>query len=151
MDSEVILRLFSIYEYSRKNFIVAGSMLNLSKKVEPKRVTILLNSWLENYLNEQIHFPKNNIKLTIDKSLSVQFDEEHLRQILNNLIQNALQHSYKVEVVVYYDNSIIIDVINTADFTHPVSVICDHCLVGGFIITFKYSGIVLVIGNVLYS
>ncbi len=100
----------------RLNTII-DTVLNLSKRHQGDKEEIELNSWLKSFFTEQINFPAEKINLDLqDGPLIINFDPHHLRQIINNLIQNALQHSEnesnKVEVKLYQSRAIILDIIN---------------------------------------
>ena len=89
----------------------------MSKRHRGDKEEIELNSWLKSFFTEQINFPAEKIHLDLqDGPLIIDFDPHHLRQIINNLIQNALQHSEnesnKVEVKLYQSRAIILDIIN---------------------------------------
>jgi len=112
-------RLIEIIETHchRVNRIIED-ILQLSRKSDSTREKILLKSWLENYLyNFSLeHSIKNEtFKLSMSAdSLSAFIDPNHLKQIMDNLCQNALKygkpesgliqlHAFVVRQSVYID------------------------------------------------
>jgi len=103
---------------------IIDSVLNLSKKQTINKKEINLNIWLKKYFNEQIHFAKEDVLVSFNSTTRskfiVYFDPLHLQQILNNLIQNALQHitdqngssKKPVQLKIYRGMGVTIDVIN---------------------------------------
>jgi len=80
---------------NRVNHIIED-ILKLSRRSGSTREKIQLNSWLENYLlNFTLEHSINN-KIFIlsqkDSSLSAYIDANHLKQIMDNLCQNALKY-----------------------------------------------------------
>jgi two-component system, NtrC family, sensor histidine kinase PilS len=75
---------------------IIEDILNLSKRTDSSREKINLDQWLKDYLgNYTIEFPndKGAFKLAfIDASLCGFIDPGHLKQIMDNLCQNALRY-----------------------------------------------------------
>jgi len=90
-------RLTSIIksQSSRINGIIED-ILKLSKRHDSKRERIELTAWLDQYLKNFLSLHKdyaNTFQLTHDESpLFVFIDPNHLRQILNNLCENAIKY-----------------------------------------------------------
>ena len=73
------------------------SVLNLSRKSNPKRENIQLKLWLSNFVKEfsaQSSLNKNQISLFIDiPNAAIQFDPMHLHQVMWNLCRNAEKYA----------------------------------------------------------
>ncbi|ANF82769.1 histidine kinase [Acinetobacter sp. NCu2D-2] len=67
--------------------------LNMVKNKEMHPVLIKLNEFLPNFIAEDLSDIANQIKLHMDIPLAIQFDEAQLRQVLINLIRNAIRHN----------------------------------------------------------
>jgi len=74
---------------------IIDTVLSLSRRNEPKTEFLILKSWLDSFLLEQIQFSTENIEIQFltDKQVAIHFDSQQLQQILGNLIQNAIAHS----------------------------------------------------------
>jgi len=76
---------------------IVGTVLDLSHRQKAEQETINLPQWIYNFLDEYIQLPQERFYLKfISDDLDVLFDPQHLQQILNNLIQNALRHTIEV-------------------------------------------------------
>jgi len=73
------------------------SVLNLSRKSNPKRENIRLKLWLNEFINEfviQSSLDKKQVSLFIDiPDASIQFDPMHLHQVMWNLCRNAEKYA----------------------------------------------------------
>lgn len=73
------------------------SVLNLSRKSNPKRENIKLKLWLNDFINEfsiQSSLTKKQISLFLDMpDTSIQFDPMHLHQVMWNLCRNAEKYA----------------------------------------------------------
>jgi len=67
----------------------------LSQKVESRMEPLNLNSWVPVFLNEfqETQNEKVNISFNVAPSSRIYFDPRHLKQILTNLVENAIRHS----------------------------------------------------------
>lgn len=73
---------------------IIGTVLDLSRRKKAEQVTINLLQWIKDFLSEYIQLPQERFYLKFEAdNLEVLFDPQHLQQIVNNLIQNALRHS----------------------------------------------------------
>ena len=73
---------------------IIGTVLNLSRRNKPEQESINLYNWIQEYLKDYIQLPQERFYLQFEsKNLVVNFDPQHLQQIFNNLIQNALRHT----------------------------------------------------------
>ncbi len=75
------------------------SVLNLSRKSNPKRESIRLKLWLNDFISDfviQSSLEKHQINLFMDVAdASIQFDPTHLYQVLWNLCRNAEKYAKK--------------------------------------------------------
>ena len=73
------------------------SVLNLSRKSNPKRENIRLKLWLNDFINEftvQSSLDRKQISLFMDVAdASIQFDPTHLHQVMWNLCRNAEKYA----------------------------------------------------------
>lgn len=73
------------------------SVLNLSRKSNPKRESIRLRLWLDEFINDfvmQSSLTQNQIGLFLDMpDASIQFDPTHLHQVMWNLCRNAEKYA----------------------------------------------------------
>lgn len=73
---------------------IIGAVLNLSRRQTTEQENINLFQWIQEFLNEYIQLPQERFYLKFEnEDLEVLFDPQHLHQIINNLIQNALRHT----------------------------------------------------------
>ncbi len=75
------------------------SVLNLSRKKNPRRETIALKAWLQDFIDDfvmQSSLEKHQISLFVEPSnAEIQFDPAHLQQVLWNLCRNAEKYARK--------------------------------------------------------
>lgn len=73
------------------------SVLNLSRKKNPRRETIPLKAWLQDFISDfvmQSKLEKSQISLFVEPSnTEIQFDPAHLHQVLWNLCRNAEKYA----------------------------------------------------------
>ncbi len=73
---------------------IIGTVLDLSRRQKIEQESINLFQWIQEFLNEYIQLPQERFYLKFEsEQLEVDFDRQHLQQIFNNLIQNALRHT----------------------------------------------------------
>jgi len=73
---------------------IIGTVLDLSRRQKAEQEEINLFHWVKEFLNDYIQLPQERFYLKFDsEDLEIQFDTQHLHQIINNLIQNALRHT----------------------------------------------------------
>ncbi len=73
---------------------IIGTVLDLSRRKKAEQININLLEWIQDFLNEYIQLPQERFYLKFENNdLQVLFDPQHLQQIFNNLIQNALRHT----------------------------------------------------------
>jgi two-component system sensor histidine kinase PilS (NtrC family) len=85
----------------------------LSRRETSNIAIFSLNKLLENIISEYIYLHNSNakIKLTgISKDVSVKCDQQQLRQVLNNLIENGLRYSHQ----------------NTANYSLEINLAVNH-------------------------
>lgn len=77
----------------RVNDIIA-TVLDLSRRKQAEQEKINLCLWVKDFLTHHITLAEENFKLNFAaETIEVCFDPQHLQQIFNNLIQNALRHN----------------------------------------------------------
>jgi two-component system, NtrC family, sensor histidine kinase PilS len=109
-----------IDQQSKRLNEIIDTVLNLSRRHQMNIEKIELTEWLKRFLEDQIHFPSDQISLVVEDEFIISFDPQHLQQILANLIQNALRHNLSVKnkqsmpvtIKIYQDVSIKIDILN---------------------------------------
>lgn len=75
---------------------IISTVLDLSRRQQVVQENINLYQWIQEFLNEYIQLPQERFYLKFEsETLEVLFDQQHLHQIFNNLIQNALRHTIK--------------------------------------------------------
>ena len=67
--------------------------LNMVKNKETHPVPIHLNEFIPLFIQEDLADIRDQIQFNIDIPLMIQFDEAQFRQILINLIRNAIRHN----------------------------------------------------------
>jgi two-component system sensor histidine kinase PilS (NtrC family) len=75
---------------------IIGNILDLSRTNQAEQIKINLFDWIQEFVNDYIHLPQERFYLKFEsEDISISFDTQHLHQIVNNLIQNALRHTLK--------------------------------------------------------
>ena len=72
---------------------IIDDTLNMAKNKETFPSLILLDSFIHEFILEDLSDISDKIKLDFEPNLSIFFDESQLRQILINLIRNAVRHN----------------------------------------------------------
>ncbi len=73
---------------------IIGTVLDLSRRKQAEQEKINLCLWVKDFLNHHIPLPQECFQLNFaEEKIEVCFDAQHLQQIFNNLIQNALRHN----------------------------------------------------------
>lgn len=73
---------------------IISTILDMSRRQQAAQENINLFQWIQEFLNEYIQLPQERFYLKFEsEDLEVTFDRQHLHQIFNNLIQNALRHT----------------------------------------------------------
>ena len=78
--------------------------LSMVKNKQTTPVAIQLNQFLPQFIQEDLPDAASQIQLTLTEPLSIQFDESQFRQVLINLIRNAIRHNaaqQPIEITVY--------------------------------------------------
>lgn len=78
--------------------------LSMVKNKQTTPVPIQLNQFLPQFIQEDLPDAASQIQLTLTEQLSILFDESQLRQVLINLIRNAIRHNaaqQPIEITVY--------------------------------------------------
>lgn len=86
-----------IQSNSKRMNLTIESVLNLSRKKNPKRETIRLKAWLREFLDDfitQSPLRTEQIRVFISPAnCTIEFDPAHLHQIMWNLCRNAIKHA----------------------------------------------------------
>jgi len=96
---KVDVRMVQIIQSNSKRMdSIIESVLNLSRKKNPRQETIQLKSWANEFLNDfiaQSSLKKSQISIFISPAnCTVEFDPAHLHQIMWNLCRNAIKHAH---------------------------------------------------------
>ena len=94
---------------------IIGDTLNMARSKETYPTLIDVASFLERFIVEDLPDVKDQIDYRISDQAQIQFDEQQLRQVLINLIRNAIRHNAAeaehIHIRVYsYKNLVHIDV-----------------------------------------
>jgi two-component system sensor histidine kinase PilS (NtrC family) len=113
-DQQQVLHGMISKQATRINRIIEDT-LNMVKNKETHPVSIQLNEFIPQCIHEDLADIADQIKLNIDMRLDIQFDEAQLRQVLVNLLRNAVRHNDPavgyVELKVHpYEHKVWIDV-----------------------------------------
>ena len=92
-------RLLQIIQANaRRMNLTIESVLNLSRKKEPKRERLPLKGWLHSFLRDfmlQHNLKEKQVTLFIEPAdLMIEFDPAHLHQIMWNLCRNAYKYAH---------------------------------------------------------
>ena len=86
-----------IQSNSKRMNLTIESVLNLSRKKNPKRETIRLKAWLRDFFDDfiaQSSLRSEQIKVFVSPAnCTIEFDPAHLHQIMWNLCRNAIKHA----------------------------------------------------------
>lgn len=87
-------------QVQRVNGIIE-SVLQLGRRDVSQPEVLVLQPWLERFVEEfiqTVNLPADQIDLSVEPpGLAITFDPNHLRQILANLCQNALEHARETD------------------------------------------------------
>lgn len=106
-----------IEKQSQRIDSIIQSTLNMARTQATRPKEIELRPFLYTLLQEDFYSDLIKIKLKIRQNIRISFDEDQLRQVLVNLIKNALQHNdpqrANIEISTYTrKDSICIDIID---------------------------------------
>lgn len=90
-----------IARHSRRIDSIINSVLGLSRRSQTSRRMLALNSWLYDAIDDYLatnEEPPDFDMHDFDASLQVEFDPDHLRQVLFNLWDNAWRHARRDSV-----------------------------------------------------
>lgn len=90
-QQEMLCRMISKQATRIDNIIQDTLGMARNKPTEPQ--VIQLADFFESLLNEDLVDAKHMIKLNLAERINILFDEKQLRQVLINLIRNALRHN----------------------------------------------------------
>jgi two-component system sensor histidine kinase PilS (NtrC family) len=93
-DRERLTRI--IHDNTTRLERLVGDVLQLNRRDRAARERIALSAWLMTFvedfvMNESV--PPERFVIDTGRELSVEFDREHLRQVLWNLLRNAVRHA----------------------------------------------------------
>lgn len=95
---------------------IIKSTLNMAHSQATQPIEIELHYFLEQLIQENFSNQIHNINVKTNQAIYIAFDESQFRQVLINLIQNALQHntaSEPIEIYIYtQDDNACIDIID---------------------------------------
>lgn len=74
---------------------IIDNVLSVSRRQPPEVQQLELKTWLETFVAEYLALRQDspNIDLLMDRQIQIDFDPQHLRRVLTNLLDNALRHS----------------------------------------------------------
>lgn len=106
-----------IQKQSQRINKIIQSTLDMARHTAPHPIHIHLATFIDTLLLEDLVNHQHHITLQIDLNIIIHFDELHLRQILINLMQNALRHNSKDQPCIKLEasikhNSAMIDVLD---------------------------------------
>ncbi len=114
-----------IHSNSHRTNAIIESILNVSRRKNPTRSTIVLKNWLQRFFDdflEQSQLKANQLSLFIEPAdLKVAFDPEQLHQIMSNLSRNAVKYakedSAKLSILIQvgipdYTRNIVLNIID---------------------------------------
>jgi two-component system sensor histidine kinase PilS (NtrC family) len=90
-QQEMLCRMISKQARRIDNIVQDTLGMARNKPTEPQ--VIQLADFFESLLNEDLVDAKHMIKLNLTERINILFDEKQLRQVLINLIRNALRHN----------------------------------------------------------
>ncbi len=138
-----------IQQHSKRLNEIIDSVLNMSRRKQALPEHIILSQWLPAFIQKMIHFSDDQIQLNIRDEPEILFDQQHLQQILTNLLNNAIYYANKekqhnkmaescpVLLNCYCHEAVIIEVINAGQ---PISSEDQRNLFEPFFTTKKNSG-----------
>ncbi|MFB2539312.1 PAS domain-containing sensor histidine kinase [Acinetobacter sp. c3-l95] len=69
--------------------------LNMSKQYNTMPIQINLKSWLSEFVHDDVSDIEKYLKFEVPHSIIIYFDPSQLRQVLINLIRNAIRHGHE--------------------------------------------------------
>lgn len=93
------MRLLQIIQTNAKRMnLTIESVLNLSRKKNPKRERLPLKGWLNSFLRDfmlQHNLKEKQVSLFIEPAdIMIEFDPAHLHQVMWNLCRNAVKYAH---------------------------------------------------------
>jgi two-component system sensor histidine kinase PilS (NtrC family) len=93
-DRERLTRI--IHDNTGRLERLVGDVLQLNRRDRARRESIALNAWLMGFVEEFIaneSVPPERFAIDTQRELAVEFDREQLRQVMWNLLRNAVRHA----------------------------------------------------------
>jgi two-component system sensor histidine kinase PilS (NtrC family) len=93
-DRERLTRI--IHDNASRLERLVGDVLQLNRRDRAARERIALGAWLMAFVEEFVineSVPPERFAIDTGRELSVEFDREHLRQVLWNVLRNAVRHA----------------------------------------------------------
>ncbi|MES1940380.1 signal transduction histidine kinase [Salinisphaera sp. T5B8] len=91
-----------IHRHTRRIDGIINSVLGLSRRSQTSRRTLALANWLDDAIDDYLTYNDDSPDFdvdTLDPQLQVEFDPDHLRQVLFNLWDNAQSYARRDGVV----------------------------------------------------
>jgi two-component system sensor histidine kinase PilS (NtrC family) len=93
-DRERLTRI--IHDNTGRLERLVGDVLQINRRDRVRRERIALNSWLMGFVEEFVaneSVPPERFAIDTQRELAVEFDREQLRQVMWNLLRNAVRHA----------------------------------------------------------
>ena len=101
LDGEDMRMLDIIHRHSRRIDNIINSVMGLSRRSQLSRRTLTLSAWMDEVIDDYLDYNDDAPDFDIDDfdpGLQVEFDPDHLRQVLFNLWDNAQRHARKAGI-----------------------------------------------------
>ncbi|MES1928276.1 signal transduction histidine kinase [Salinisphaera dokdonensis CL-ES53] len=101
LNGEDLRMLDIIHRHSRRIDNIINSVMGLSRRSQLSRRTLALSAWLYDTIDDYLDYNEDAPDFDIDEfdaALQVEFDPDHLRQVLFNLWDNAQRHARKAGI-----------------------------------------------------
>jgi two-component system sensor histidine kinase PilS (NtrC family) len=108
---------------------VIENVLQLSRRHQARQEIFSVKEWLEKFIGEfaQSQSTRPDLRISVTDDLMIKFDQDHLAQIMNNLVDNALRYSQQktgirqAEIIVYQNLDNGLPCIDVLDYGHGIA------------------------------